>query len=193
MTAQISDRLMYRDCDYSIVGWEGAAPFDPAAYGLEPIMFSTGCWQGYHCAYEVAPAAAPDPTAVVEQPEKLVLTTVFIGLGGEQREAAERGAGPGLFGVVPRYSDSDGCFVYGGLTAELPFSGCLTLGRDFIWDQYVHMGFHPPWKYRTVLDLTFEAGRLVQAVDRSEDMSRLRASVDGGSPLSPFGLLEPPR
>jgi hypothetical protein len=216
MTAQISDKIRYHDGEYSVVGWEGAAPFDPAAHALEPVMFSTGCWQGYTCVYEVvalgeasaqakvaasaeaavppavaAPAEAGDQGDGAERSEVLRLATVFIGLGGEQRAAAERGDGPALFGMRPIYSESDGCFVYDGLAAVAPYSGCLTLGADFVWDQYVHMGFHPPWKYGTVLDLTFAAGRLVEAVDRSEEMARLRAAAGDGSFLSLFKPLEP--
>ena len=197
MTAQISDKIRYHDGDYSVVGWEGAVPFDPAAHMLEPVMFSTGCWQGYTCAYEVVAQAAAvqaEPAIRVdgaERTEVLRLAKVYIGLAGEQRAAAERGDGPKLFGVHPVYSESDGCFVYDGLAAVAPYSGCLTLGADFVWDQYVHMGFHPPWKYGTVLDLTFAAGRLVEAVDRSEEMARLRAAAGDGSFLSLFKPLEP--
>jgi len=204
MTAQISDKIRYHDGEYSVVGWEGVAPFDPAAHALKPMMFSTGCWQGYTCVYEVvalgevsaqakaaAPAEAGGQEDGAERSEVLRLATVFIGLGGEQRAAAERDAGPALFGVSPIYSEFDGCFVYDGLAAAVPYSGCLTLGADFVWDQYVHMGFHPPWKYRTVLDLTFAAGRLTAAVDRSEAMARLRAAAGDGSLLSLFKPLEP--
>jgi hypothetical protein len=186
MTAQISDKISYRNCEYRVVGWDGPALFDPAAHGLQPMMFSTGCWQGYYCAFEVAPVGDAEPAEVLR------LATVFIGLTGEQRDAAERGAGPLLFGVRPRYSESDGCFVYRDIGAALPYTGRLTLGADFIWDHYVHMGFHPPWKYRTVLELTFAAGRLVQAVDRSAEMAQMRAAVaDGGSPFSLFTPQEP--
>jgi hypothetical protein len=186
MTAQISDKISYHGREYSLLGWEGPALFDPAAHDLQPVMFSTGCWQGYYCAYEVVATEA-----AAGQAEVLCLATVFIGLGGEQRAAAERGAGPALFGARPSYSESDGCFVYGSLGAALPYTGCLTLGDDFVWDQYVHMGFHPPWKYRVVLDLTFAAGRLVEAVDRSEEMARLRAASADGSLFSLFKPLEP--
>jgi hypothetical protein len=121
MIAQISDTIRYHDRDLSVVGWEGAAPFDPAAHALEPVIFSTGCWQGYYCAYQVvkpgrAVASAQEGASAIaansaggealagaggqgdgaERPEVLRLAKVFIGLAGEQRAAAERGAGPAL-------------------------------------------------------------------------------------------------
>ena len=179
-----------------MVGWEGAALFDPAAHMLEPVMFSTGCWQGYYCAYEVVAQAAlqaePASRGMARSGRRCCAwrrsTSVWQANSGRRPSVA---MGRRCSAAHPVYSESDGCFVYDGLAAVVPYSGCLTLGADFVWDQYVHMGFHPPWKYRTVLDLTFAAGRLAEAVDRSEEMARLRAAAGDGSLLSLFKPLEP--
>jgi hypothetical protein len=39
---------------------------------------------------------------------------------------------------------------------------------------YVHMGFQPAWKYRTVLELLFDEGKLVKIRDVSEEIRELR-------------------
>ena len=52
--------------------------------------------------------------------------------------------------------------VYKGLRHPVPFTGGLLLTRDFIEELYVHMGFHPAWKYREVHELIFRAGELFQ-------------------------------
>jgi hypothetical protein len=36
------------------------------------------------------------------------------------------------------------------------------------------MGFHPAWKYETVLELSFDAGRLLAVRDVSAAMARIR-------------------
>jgi len=46
MTAQASDRVLYRDQEFSLVGWEGAGLFDPEQHGLKPFQVSTGNWVG---------------------------------------------------------------------------------------------------------------------------------------------------
>jgi hypothetical protein len=98
MTAQMSDSIRFRDSVYSRVSWEGVAPFDPGAHALKAMMFSTACWQGYHCAYEVVAVAGATPHQeaalrpdAAATPEVLRLAQLFIGLAGEQRDAAERG------------------------------------------------------------------------------------------------------
>jgi hypothetical protein len=187
MTAQISDVVVYRRKTHCIAGINGSGLFDPAGHGITPVTISTACWRGYHCTYEVA-----DGT--------LLLTKLNVGLGGEDRAAAERGEGPKLFGKVPhRYTirghsknlrtgevktsweSSD--FLYEGLMEVVPFSGGLLLGADFIRELYVHMGYHPAWKYREVHELIFDKGRVVKEADRSAEMAEFRGMVQG--PVGP--------
>src|SRR5690349_13467960 len=89
MTAQISDRVVYRGKPHSFAGVNGSGLFDPTEHGVVPVSFSTACWRGYHCTYEVAG-------------DSLLLTKVNIGLGESDRTAVERGEGPKLFGKMPK-------------------------------------------------------------------------------------------
>ena len=133
MTAQASDRITYRDQEFGLVGWEGAGLFDPAQHGLKPFQVSTGNWVGYLCTYAVAE-------------DELRLERLEIGFGADDRAASLRGEGPLLFGVRPRLTEQDSYALYENLGQVMAFSGTLTLGADFVWSTYVHMGFHPPWK-----------------------------------------------
>ncbi len=178
MTAQVNDRVRYRDEVFNLVGWEGKGLFEPAAHGLHPVAVSTGNWLGYICEYEVAGG-------------RLRLATLLLGLGGEERAAVERGEGPRLFDVAPRL-DENGYARYEKLGRVIPYTGTITLGADFIWDMYVHMGFHPPWKYRRVHDLTFKQGRLTAEADRSADMAQMREAEARGGLGALFKPLEPP-
>ena len=54
----------------------------------------------------------------------------------------------------------------------------MLLGDGFALGQYVHMGFHPAWKYREVHELIFEAGRLVAAEHRSAELAEFRAFME---------------
>jgi hypothetical protein len=179
MTAQISDQIWYREKQYSIVVASGEGMFKAEEHGLHPVSYSTGCWIGYYCHYEVIDGA-------------LRLKRLHIGLSGVERDAADRGEGPILFGLRPTYRESAGYYVYDDFPEPVPFTGSLTLGADFIWDMYVHMGYHPPHKFREVIDLVFKDGRLVQETDRSEEMARLREMMAGSSGTSMMGLGQPP-
>ncbi len=181
MTAQISDSVIYRCTPYSIAGIKGSGLFDPSQQGIEPIAISTACWRGYHCVYEVA-----DDT--------LLLTELHIGLSEKDRALAERGEGPMLFSKVPRRYTIRGHsknlrtgkvktswespdFLFNGLQAVIRFSGGLLLGDGFIREMYVHMGFHPAYKFRKVHQLIFENGRLVKEADRSTEMAEFRRMI----------------
>jgi len=178
MTAQASDSVLCRDQEFSLTGWEGAGLFEPGQYGLHPVQVSTGNWLGYICTYAVSDNV-------------LRLERLEIGFGADDRAAARRGEGPPLFGVRPRLTEQDSYALYEHLDQAIAFSGTLTLGADFVWDTYVHMGFHPPWKHRVVWDLTFEAGKLVGATDRSADMARMREAEASGGLAGLFKPLTP--
>jgi hypothetical protein len=179
MTAQASDSVIYRDEPFSLVGWEGPALFEPAQYGLQPVSISTGNWLGYLCAYVIGDGW-------------LKLDRVTLGLSAEAQQAIACGEALALFGVSPVPGDGGYSAEYRGLDHVIPYSGVLTLGADFVWDMYVHMGYHPPWKYRRVYDLKFEAGRLVSEVDRSADMAQLREAEANGGLGALFKPLTPP-
>src|SRR5262245_43548610 len=180
MTAQTSDKVFYRDTAFSVAGVNGSGLFEPSEYGIRPAMISTACWRGYHCTYEVAGGS-------------LLLAKVNLGLAEEDRAAAERGEGPRLFGRVPRryiihgrrvVHDAAGSgeeaswesddFAVEGLREPVPFTGGLLLGTGFIEDQYVHMGFHPAWKFREVHELVFDRGLVVKEADRSAELAEFR-------------------
>jgi hypothetical protein len=75
-------------------------------------------------------------------------------------------------------------FLCSGLREPVRFSGGLLLGDDFLRDLYVHMGFHPAWKFREVHELVFEKGRVVRESDRSAEMAEFREAL-AGRPLGP--------
>jgi hypothetical protein len=185
MTAQISDTFRFRDKPRALAGINGSGLFDPAQHGIQPVMISTACWRGYYSAYEVADSA-------------LFLTEIHLGLGEGDTAAAARGEGPKLFGKVPRrytehghrtnlrtgevttsWESSD--FRVGGLREVVPFTGGLLLGDDFIEEMYVHMGYHPAYKFRVVHELVFDCGRLVEEHDRSAQMAEFREMLSSRS------------
>ncbi len=132
-------------------------------------MISTACWRGFICTYGVSDGA-------------LFLEELRVGLSAEDKEATKAGGGRPLFGKVPGYTF--GTAVYESLHSPVPFSGGLLIADGFIRELYVHMGFHPAWKFTEVHELLFEEGRLAEARDCSEAMARVRERLTQ-QPLSP--------
>jgi hypothetical protein len=159
MTAQINDSVRYAGEDWALAGVNGGPLFDPTEFGLEPRATSSICWRGYTCEYEL-------------RDDQLFLEPVNINLDGTP---------PVLLGREPETRRTElGCAVsYRNLQAPLPFTGGLLLARDFIRKHYVHMGFHPAWKYAEVIEAELDAGHVVRFLDCSRAMAEIRQRLAG--------------
>jgi hypothetical protein len=174
MTAQVHDSFTYQGEEYSVVGISGRGLFQPQEHGLTPVATSSACWRGFQCTY-----------ALVD--DRLGLSKLYVGLDQKAEQLAKLGKGPVLGSALPQRSrerSAMGEWFFQDPTIEIRYSGGLLLGADFIQELYVHLGFHPAWKYRRVHELLFEAGMLTKAVDRSEFMSQVRERM-GPKPLRP--------
>jgi hypothetical protein len=177
MTAQINDVFRYRGSEYSLSGISEDKLFDISVLGLEPISTCTACWRGYLAFFAIA-----DTHLVVDD----LHASLYLSPGA--KDAWIREEGPVINGVTPKPADSDRDWFnnfYKGLNYHLEYSGGLLLTKNFISELYVHMGFHPAWKYETVIELVFERGTLTKEADRSEQMAELSTmmrALDGVSP-----------
>lgn len=180
MTAQISDTIVYRGQLYNLVVWTGGRLFSPDSHGLKPVMVSEANLAGYTCAYAIPRT-------------RLYLESVTVGLGSQTRLAVERGEGVALFGVAPVLAPGGYHAWYDGLHQPIPYTGVLTLAADFVPELYMDIGFNPLWKFRTVIDLTLRAGRLIHATDRSAEMVHMRAAMTGHGPQPPSAAAEDDR
>jgi hypothetical protein len=163
MTAQISDSFLFREQRLSLVGVDGGNLFHPAVYGMQPLPRITSCWRGFVCTYKTLD-------------NKLVLDTLQINLGQE---------GPLIGHLRPVFSTA-GTFdnIYHDLDLHIDFTGGMLVANGFIQALYVHMGFHPAWKYETVHELVFSRGSLLETKDVSRQMAELRDRMTR-QPLQP--------
>lgn len=173
MTAQIHDRFRYQGTVYSMVGMQGLELFSPVAFGLHPARASTACWRGYQAVFAIADA-------------QLVLATLHVSLVAFD-EGRRRLEGPVIHGVEPTGPSRDHHDMfnnyYEDLNLPLDYTGSLLIADGFIQALYVHRGFQSAWKFETVLELVFDAGRFIEAIDRSERMAALRrAKIDDRAP-----------
>jgi hypothetical protein len=166
MTAQINDAFLYRGDSYALAGISEGELIDVHAFGIKPAMATTACWRGYQAFFTLAES-------------RLILDALYVNLireGGKY----EREAGPAINGVMPACSkEGKGFFnnLYEGLHHPISYSGGLLIAQGFIHDLYVHMGFHPAWKYERVMELIFEKGMLKATFDRSEPMAVIRKKI----------------
>ncbi len=162
MTAQIHDSILLEDKKFSIVGINGNELFDPVNFNLHPFSSMTSCWRGYVCEYKITY-------------NKLLLNTLQVNL--HQR-------GPAINGVEPLFSNTTFNNTYSDLHLPIDFTGEILAADKFIRELYVHMGFHPAWKYETVYEIVISHGSVLNIKDVSEHIARLREQMTH-QPLDP--------
>jgi len=155
MTAQIPDSILLLDKKFSIVGIHGNKLFNPADFDLHPFPSITSCWRGYVCTYK----------------------TLYNKLLLHKLEANLHQQGPAIHAVGPIFSKAMFNNTYNDLDMPVDFTGEILAADQFIRELYVHMGFHPAWKYETVYELVISHGTILDTKDVSEQMAQLREQM----------------
>ncbi|MGC9668456.1 hypothetical protein ACNTMW_18110 [Planosporangium sp. 12N6] len=169
MTGQIPDEVRYRHRRYAITAVDGTGLFQPGDHGIRPGPLDTACWRGFTCAYLI-------------RRDRLILDAVDIG------RPEDPTAPPELFGVEASTANTEafrsGALRYRGLEAPIAFTGRLLLGAGPVHVGYLNMGFRPAWLYQRVHEVTFDAGALTSARDRSAALAEVRRHL-GADGLKP--------
>lgn len=152
MTAQIADPCFLRGRRYNLVGTSGGPLFEPKDHGMIALPMSSARWCGYRATYVIA-----DGAIVLRDLEITVLS-------GE----------PVLNGMAPRTSDGD--LHYAGVNLPLAYTGGVLLGDGFIKELGRRIG-HPACKYRRVIEVVLEAGRVAKERDVSAEIAEIRARL----------------
>lgn len=165
MTAQINDTVFHRKIDYSLAGISGEGLFDPEQHDFKlSRTFCSACWRGYVADYSILDG-------------QLLLTGLRIVPGAKYKsEAWLEESQREFLGMKPQKKTSL-FWVYGPLQVPVPFTGGLLLADGFISELYVHMGFHPAWKYERVREVVLDKGVVVEDEDHSAEMIELRSKI----------------
>jgi hypothetical protein len=176
VTAQVPDFVLVDGVEYALAGVSGERLFDPSEHGIEPRAMSSACWRGYVCWYELAA-------------EQLLLSRLVVG-GGTKQRGRVLAEGDELLGEPVQAATGSfwrGCWEVAALAKPMPFAGGLLLGADFVTSTYVHMGHHPAWKYRQVIEVLVTDGKVTEVADRSSEMAELRERITSGDLADPDG------
>ena len=168
MTAQIDDNFIWKDQSYSVSGISEGSLFDISLLDLNPQGSCTACYRGYQAEFGVVDS-------------KLALRNLHCNLY-QEGDGYVREIGPAINGIPPKGPDEEKEYDwfnnhYEGIDYYLEYSGGILAADGFIDELYVHMGFHPAWKYKTVFEFVFENGILQSKNDRSEKVAEIRDFV----------------
>lgn len=162
MTAQIGDRFTYKKEGYSVVAISNPIGFNPMNYGIKTMAVSSACWAGYWCVYDITE-------------DGIFLKNLYINsLNGEY---------PDINGVAVYQSDNQefeymGHHIYKNLNLKMNYTGNILVGKDFIYEHYIHMGYQRPWAYKILKEFVFEEGELIKVNDCSEMAKELRIEIE---------------
>lgn len=151
MTAQFTDRFIFKGDEYSLIGIKGQHLASPEQFGMQPVMIHTACYRGFYASYELTE-------------EALYLRELTL--------KEKNGNYLPIGGIEPTKEDYQA--TYRGLNEVIPFTGKIRLAKDFIKELYIHMGFQKATAYKTVLDMTLKKGSIVEIKDRSLEMEQKR-------------------
>ena len=73
------------------------------------------------------------------------------------------------------------CVKYSAMAVPMKFTGGILACDGFIAEHYVHMGFHPAWKFEHVEELLFEDGKLTNRENVSSRLAEIRSELAANS------------
>jgi hypothetical protein len=155
MTTQIPDTIIYKGEKYYRIDFLGQMLAKPQDFGMQPDMMHTACILGFFSTYEITD-------------DGIYLKEMTL------RE--ERGNYKPIDGVNPVF----GIFIgnpatYKNINIRISFTGKMRLAKDIIEERHNHAApYQKPSAFKTVIDLKFEDGHLIEAKDRSEEVSEIR-------------------
>lgn len=172
MTAQMGEIFRHEGQEYICLRVEGGDLFNPHDYGFHPFSFSTACWRGYCCTYEVKDGALMLQELLINDcrgyypaingvsiPKREPVSDSFPMLGEDDTESHALHFGPE---------------TYKGLALPIPFTGRVLLGDDFDYRYYIHMGLQRPMGYRKLYSFSFVDGILQEITDHCKTAELLR-------------------
>ncbi|TFH05051.1 MAG: hypothetical protein E4H14_13500 [Candidatus Thorarchaeota archaeon] len=166
MTGQISDQFKYEGDVYNLVGLDGESLYTADDFGITTQMASTACWRGYQMFYDCVDGDLILDSLHVRTKDKITIN-----------------------GIAPKEGQDDNFMfncIYENLALKTKFTGTLLLGKDFIQEMYVHMGFQSAESYRTVYEIEVRNGDIIKVTDLSTRMEerRIRGQEKPASPPS---------
>ncbi|MEM6529110.1 MAG: hypothetical protein AAF653_12505 [Chloroflexota bacterium] len=176
MTAQIPDKVYFNGSEYVLIGHKGENLPTPQDYGLNPIMWSTACYRGYVSTYSVREGGLYLASLHIG---RLALDATWHPINGVEPETvyqegySKDPANPGQ--TITRHYEYGR--IYNNLDLPTYFTGGILVGRVFIRELYVHMGFGKPYQYEEVVEFLFHEGTLTETIDHSGRAAKWREQV----------------
>lgn len=189
MTGQIADRYYYNGEEYSFVAYQPKLNFTPQVFNLTPSSISTSCWRGFWCSFDISDSGLYLNELYIhtdndKYPDILNVKVADI----EYVECMATRNDNGKKVTSPfKYEKYRGHRQYKSLMYPIFYSGSLVLGKGFLRNYYIHCGFQRFYTYKTLIELEFKNGKVINCIDRSAMAAFVRDKIDAnGVDMSDF-------
>ena len=71
-----------------------------------------------------------------------------------------------------------GHHLYKNLNIFMEYTGKILIGKGFIREYYIHMGYQRAWAYEVLEEMIFDKGKLIKTVDHSEMAKKIRKELE---------------
>ncbi len=176
MTAQVEDQFTYKGIEFSLVAMSPSDKklFDPHDYGLKPMGIWTSCWDGYWCEFDISDALYLEKLSIfcgdLRYPDicgRSVSMPIDKNLDLEDEKVFEE-----LWKSNTDYK------YYENMHMQIPFTGKILVGADFLWEYYIHMGYQRAYAYKRLFEFEFAEGKLVKTTDLSNKAEEVRGQIN---------------
>ena len=178
MTAQITDMFIIDSKEYNFISSSERNAFFPKQFGIVPYWFSTGCYRGYFCEYEIENSELKLKNLFINTEDKKypdINDMISMFLPGESRKnkinsSKEKKEAKEIAKIL-------GIKLYADINIPIKYTGKLLLGNHFLTDYYIHMGIQKPWTYEEVKEFNFVNGVLFEVRDCSHIVKKIREFI----------------
>jgi len=156
VTAQVPDKVIYKEEKFDLVGVSGNELLNPEIFGIKLMSAGTACYNGYILTFK-----CDNDEFILD--ELLIRTREEpVNINGVKAEKYE---GPLKFMFSHEYKN---------LQLKTNFTGEIYIARDFIEEMYVHMGYQSPTAFRKVFGFIIKDDKIIEVKDLSKIMEEKR-------------------
>ena len=160
MTAQTSNQVILNEEKFNLIGFTDEGLIKPQDFGIIPIGISSFCWRGYVTTYKI------------DSHSNFLLHELCVSVNSENK--IEKINDIPFKRSTLKSKRKVFNQIYEELNLPVEYSGYILIGKEFIQELYVHMGFHPAWKFKVVVELEIELGKVITIRDFSEKIMKYR-------------------
>lgn len=184
MSSFVHDRIVFGEQDYAIAALSGGKLFNAFEWGFVTLPIDQSF--GSRCRYLVKNGQlVMDYAEVYDRSGKY---PDINGVSGKLEEPHDIACYNGNLNWSVEHDFQDTRYrIYENIGFKIPYTGKILAGWDLKMELFEDLGYQKPYAYTEVIELHFEDGKLVKAIDRSRAAESVRKKI----PQEDFLIMDP--